>query len=177
MHEIGLGKLITTEQNRDAIHIAVAPVIAAERLAPGQHIGFVEGSATHVRAGETRLGIVDPFLTDWVEKDQRFFMLLYPNTITSLRHEWVHPAFDALPTKEQVAKTVADKDAKDELCRYAREQGVDYDRLICIMQYGSRGGDEQVDSVLPGYVWDLYERVTGDKASQSRREEYMGCAC
>ena len=33
-----VGSLITSEVKRDAFHIAVAPVIATERLAPGQKL-------------------------------------------------------------------------------------------------------------------------------------------
>jgi hypothetical protein len=86
------------ERRRDAIHIAIAPVTAAERLLPGQHVGFVSGDTEHVgvvNAPSRCLGIVDPFLRQAVEKGQRFWLFLYPNTVTSLRHYWTHPAFTA----------------------------------------------------------------------------------
>lgn len=91
------GKLIEDgDRRRDAIHIAVAPVTATERLRPGQHVGLVSNDTEHVGvmvSSETCIGIVDPFLNEAVEKDQRFWLLLYPNTITSLRHYWTHPDF------------------------------------------------------------------------------------
>jgi hypothetical protein len=93
-----LGSLIEDgDRRRDAIHIAVAPVMAAERLLPGQHVGLVSGDTEHVGAMEPNrcLGIVDPFLRQPVEEGQRFWLFLYPNTITSLRHYWAHPAFTA----------------------------------------------------------------------------------
>lgn len=34
------------------------------------------------------VGIVDPFLRESVQPSQRFWLFLYPNTVTSLRHEW-----------------------------------------------------------------------------------------
>jgi hypothetical protein len=91
-----LGRLIEDgDRRRDAVHIAVAPVTAAERLTPGQHVGLVAGETEHVGPAETCIGIVDPFLTQPVEVGQRFWLFLYPNTVTSLRHYWTHPAFTA----------------------------------------------------------------------------------
>lgn len=93
-----LGRLITDgDRRRDAIHIAVAPVTAAERLAPGQHVGLVqEGSWELAGPCAAPIGIVDPFLAGPVEPGQRFWLFLYPGTVTSLRHIWTHPAFTAV---------------------------------------------------------------------------------
>jgi hypothetical protein len=92
-----LGQLIEDgDRRRDAIHIAVAPVTAAERLAPGQHVGLIrEGGTELVGPCEQPIGIVDPFLAGAVEPGQRFWLFLYPGTVTSLRHIWTHPAFTA----------------------------------------------------------------------------------
>ena len=92
-----LGQLIDDgDRRRDAIHIAVAPVTAAELLRPGQHVGFVRsGDLETVGPCASPLGIVDPFLSGAVEPGQRFWLFLYPNTITGLRHVWTHPAFTA----------------------------------------------------------------------------------
>lgn len=100
-----LGHLIEDgERRRDAIHIAVAPVTASCRLSPGEHVGLVEReSAELVGPCENNIGIVDPYLTADVEPGQRFWLLLYPNSVTGLRHVWTHPAFTA------VAAAVAEK--------------------------------------------------------------------
>lgn len=92
---LSLGRIIDSPQERDAIHIAIAPVIAGEVLHPGQPIGFKDDEIT-AWIIDTPIGIVDPFLTEFVKKDQKFWLLIYPNTITSLRHEWSHPAFKPL---------------------------------------------------------------------------------
>jgi hypothetical protein len=88
-----LGKLIESNAFRDAVHIAVAPVVAGETLSPGRHVKLGDDlRATSGGASET-IGIVDPFLTADVQQGQRFWLFLYPNTVTGLRHAWTHPAF------------------------------------------------------------------------------------
>ncbi len=86
-----LGTILDDDTRRDAVHIAVAPVIAGERLLPGQRIGIVEGVA--YRDVRVDVGIVDPFLRKPIGEGQRFYIWLYPQTITSLRHVWSHPDF------------------------------------------------------------------------------------
>lgn len=92
--DIGIGKLIDQERHRDAIHIAVAPIEAGHELRPGDRIGIYEGKAVGSAIGLVQpIGIVDPFLTHVVLPGQRFYAFLFPGSITSLRHEWEHPAF------------------------------------------------------------------------------------
>jgi hypothetical protein len=87
------------DARRDAIHVAVAPIIAGMPLDPGDHvwIGDNSGAAYKEQGQETSrtIGVVDPFYNGVVVKGQRFWLFLYPNTITDLRHVWSHPAFKA----------------------------------------------------------------------------------
>lgn len=89
-----VGKLLYSKARRDAIHVAVLPVIAAHTLRPGEHVGIsYEFDGLHfVGDVDDKIGIVDPFLTDTVPTNGKFYLLLYPNTITSMRHHWEHPA-------------------------------------------------------------------------------------
>ncbi len=73
-----LGQLAPADAGRDAIHVAVLPMMATRLLLPGQRL---------------KNGIVDPYLIDAVQPGQRFWLCLYPNTVSSLRHVWTHPAF------------------------------------------------------------------------------------
>ena len=73
-----LGKPITEPAGRDAVHIAVIPMLATREMRPGEHL---------------KDGIVDPFLKEPVRAGERYWLFLYPATITSLRHVWTHPAF------------------------------------------------------------------------------------
>lgn len=89
-----IGKLLEGEgAERDAIHIAVAPMVASVQLAPGEHVGLTACGKACGRS-DNHIGIVDPFLQGDVEPGDEFFVFLYPNTVTSLRHVWTHPAFD-----------------------------------------------------------------------------------
>ncbi len=97
-HGPQLGRMIGNgELRRDAIHIAVAPVTASCRLAPGEHVGLIEKDNVElVGPCAENIGIVDPFLSADVEAGHRFWLLLYPDTITGLRHVWTHPAYSAV---------------------------------------------------------------------------------
>lgn len=87
-----LGTIHTTGQHRDAIHLAVEPVLAGEQLHPGEHIIVREGMAFGTDIGRG-LGIVDPFLKQDVLTGQPFWFVMYPRQVHSLRHVWTHPAF------------------------------------------------------------------------------------
>lgn len=91
MSDTKLGTYPSKDAKRDAIHIAIAPVIAATNLRPGQHVGLIKDNI----AGEVAepIGIVDPFLQSQVYKGEMFYLLLYQQTITGMRHHWKHPAF------------------------------------------------------------------------------------
>lgn len=101
MEQAKLGQLITSPVGRDAIHIAIAPVTAGEDLNPSERVILDkngEAFGRHV-GGPPPVGIVDPFLEDCVLKGQRFYLCLFPGTITSLRHVWSHPSFQTkVPT-------------------------------------------------------------------------------
>jgi hypothetical protein len=93
MIQTEVGKLLGPEASRDAIHVAIAPVVAAHELEVGQHVGLnKEGEASCVDS--PTIGIVDPYLNrEFVGKGDRFWLFLYPQTVTSLRHVWTHPSF------------------------------------------------------------------------------------
>ena len=90
--EAKLGLPPSGDDQRDAVHIAIVPVVAGEKLFPGQDVGIVGDSL--VGRSAHPIGIVDPFLKRSVQPNERCWLLLYPGSITSLRHDWTHPAFD-----------------------------------------------------------------------------------
>lgn len=107
-HDLKLGSLLpNTWQPRDAVHVPVIPVEAADTLLPGQHISLLEGKA--IPATGNGIGVVDPFLTAPVKTGEVFLLMLYPGTITALRHEWSHSAFPSITavTGEERAESEA----------------------------------------------------------------------
>lgn len=108
-----LGTIIGPDEGRDAIHIAVYPVQAAERMQPGDHVFInADGKAewTDIKSADG-VGIVDPFLAGQVKPGEWFWCLVYPRQITSLRHVWEHPSFPASgPVKVVVQETSAIQD-------------------------------------------------------------------
>lgn len=101
-----VGKLIVegTPAFRDAIHVAVAPVLAGMRMKAGDSVGLnAKGEAVF---SDHPVGLVDPYLCRdvcWVEVGQRFWLFLFPNTVTSLRHAWMHPAFTSRPPARETS--------------------------------------------------------------------------
>lgn len=96
-----LGRLVEGNLGRDAVHVAIVPVEAGQELWPGGHTGIGEDGLAYnaLMRNVKAVGIVDPFLATSVDKGQRFYLCLFPGTITSLRHVWSHPAFDAAARK------------------------------------------------------------------------------
>lgn len=195
---LGLGKIITTKQHRDAIHIAVAPVTAGERLHPGERVGFNDPCTTLVLAvpdGDA-IGIVDPFLKDAVEKGQEFWMYLFPGSITSLRHEWTHPAF---PLPDAPRAISGDKAESEKWLRdfVARSDCPDYDFLVEVASNGKALYDNEWGDTVRGHVegdyiffgntdahgeippefWYHVEVVTGKKLPFDDRPSYFSCSC
>lgn len=179
-----VGEILNSDQLRDAIHIAVAAVVATEVLAPAQTIGFVEGD-THnhnvdVCACELAMsvGIVDPFLRDKVKPGQRFWMFLHPNTITSLRHNWTHPAFSGEAQVEEHKSR-----SMEWMERFAGQYGVSASDMIQAGRnyirtgaYYSEGGTFEGESV-PEEYWDHFQIITGDAVDEDQKESFFSCSC
>lgn len=88
-----LGMIHFRPEGRDAIHLAVEPIEAGETLQPNDDVYVNDGRAYKYGKGK-RLGKVDPFLPGSVHPGQRFWLVVYPRMITSLRHVWDHPDFE-----------------------------------------------------------------------------------
>lgn len=97
-----IGKVITEQVKRDAVHIAIAPVVAGMFLRAGARVRLAPATLNVIIEAfpEDAIGIVDPFLSHGVDMDNLCWLFLFPGSVTSLRHEWTHPAFAAAEVKK-----------------------------------------------------------------------------
>lgn len=191
-----LGTIITADEGRDAIHVAVFPAKAAENLRPGDHVGFdTDGNAEWNAPGDdSAIGIVDPFITGKISKGQWFWLLVYPRQITSLRHVWEHPSFPSTgPVKVVVAESVqiTVEDPKVASERWLRDwiDGADcpdFFTTIGAMLAQRDGGSWDSDYVhfnnidaygsIPTEAWHHLGIFVGEDLSGDR-PSYFSCSC
>ena len=173
MSDPKLGQLIAGDADRDAIHVAVAPVVATEQLYPGEHIGFVEeGDCEKVGRTSAPIGIVDPYLRGGVTAGDRFWMFLYQGTVTSLRHHWGHSAFNADTGPHH--KWITELASSVGLSYKDMIEGAD--AYVNRREYIMRGGLLEGESV-PKEFWEHYEAVTRKKVSEDKRGSFFSCSC
>lgn len=180
-----LGTIHVTPQKRDAIHLAVEPVEAAEKLWPGDHILVVQGMAARTEPGKG-LGIVDPFLLGCIHPGQKFWFVMYPRMVHSLRHVWTHPAFVDEPLSGSSTKASSPTaNALTWIEKHADVLGLSYDELMqaaeewlehedYYTQYGSESMRSDFD---PAGFWPRYEIVTGKVVAQDKRQSFFSCSC
>ena len=176
-------KPIPDNSGRDAIHLAVEPVIAGTTIFPGQHIGIENGLAG---ASANPLGIADPFMSCPVKQGERFWLVVYPRQITSLRHVWSHPGFmDEAPQDADVKS-----DSEAWLINYANEIDEDLDVLLDAARsylssdeyfYGrekhSYHGKFEGATTHPDF-WTHFEAHTGEHVPDDQREDsFFTCSC
>jgi hypothetical protein len=176
-----LGTIIGPGEKRDAIHLAVLPVVAGERLYPGQAISARDGIAMPDAYG---IGIVDPFLGAAVEPEEHFWMVIKPRLITSLRHVWTHPAFPDEPGAEAPATPKPDKEASERWLRDFCERS-DCPGYEAVMAAAVDGGDGEylhfygrdAHGEIPPEFWGHVEVVTGQGIAKENRADWFSCSC
>lgn len=186
-----LGTIIDATAGRDAIHLAVEPTVAKMKMFPGQDVN-VDGSCL-----EPWVGIVDPFLKGPVMPGQTFWLVLYPRTITSLRHVWAHPAFGdpskPIPSANKAASEAwlrefvskGDCPNYDDLIAAAIGKNVhqntetEYPGYYAIRNDGEylHFGGRDAHGEIPPEFWDHVEIVTGQTIPKHQRASWFSCSC
>lgn len=192
-----LGTLIDDKQKRDAIHLAVEPVISAGYLEPGTRVRIANGMAFEAEEpfrpedDSWWHGIVDPFLAKRVEPGERFWFVMKPREVRSLRHVWSHPDFpDEVGAIKERAITKEDSEQwLRDFCRAA--SCPDFDTLMGLLQGKDTqfGEDRAVFSddeylfisgydasgFIPGEFWVHAENYLGVKFPS--HPAYFSCSC
>jgi len=181
-----LGTIIGEGEKRDAIHLAVEPTVAAEKLYPGQDVG-VDGTRANP------VGIVDPFLKSPVMPGDRFWLVVYPRQINSLRHVWTHPAFPdevLLPSRvytkseseNYLRNFAADADVPSFEAMIAAASGEDVSKLPRHAHLSVEIDSEALTFIgttasgeIPPEFWDHLEVYTGKRIT--KRPTYFSCSC
>lgn len=162
MSDTILGTVPDENSVRDAIHIAIYPLIAGELLKPGQQIGIVDNKG--FLNAPKKIGIVDPFLSHNVKKGTRFWLVLFQKSVTGMRHHWEHPDFK----NEEIPEIDEKNSSVIWMENYASNINISYDELIEGMnnyikcgQSFSKGGKFEGINKIPEKFWDHYYNITG----------------
>lgn len=185
--DIKLGEIIKGKAERDAVHIAVVPLIAGKDLWKGNVVKLSLTDKETALDGEYNsgeaIGIVDPFLNDYqVPKGAKFWCYLFPNSVTGMRHHWQHPILDKPPV-------ALSGDSEKWLREFADRWNFDYDEMIAA---GIGGGSDWRYATARGYdlhgaqglgedhdlFWQHLEAMTGMVFDQAHREGMdWSCTC
>lgn len=186
--DIGIGKLLGLHRfeipaERDAVHIAVIPVIAAEPLVPGDSVCLVEGESITVKRcyADVRLGVVDPFITSNIEPGDEFYLFLEPGSITSLRHNWEHSAFEPKteinPDKIHAKKVL---EAISENCGMSLDEMMEAaNRWADYSEYTFENTEQYKNLTINEWknFWEAYQIYAKRNISKNQQQNFFTCAC
>jgi len=180
--EVGKVLSLSEEAERDAIHVAIVAMIANERLIPGQHVGIADKDKNRIGTSADPIGIVDPFIRKrYIFEGERVYLFFYPQTITSLRHNWTHPSFEPL----------VQVDAKEAARKWLENWGLSvlgmsFDQLMIAAKNWIERGDYHplgFDTPSECYeqkeeFWKNYEIYTGNKTiAEDQKTSFFSCSC
>lgn len=175
-----IGQLLDLQAVRDAVHFPIAPAYAAERLKPGQHIGLSPDGTAVKKSPSECVGIVDPFLKDPVKPGERFYLFVYQQTVTDLRHAWTHPK---IPAESPKLEPKPNADAVARLEDFADNIGLSYQELLDAADSFVRGGNYLCEGGrwegqgMPDTFWDDFQLVTGTEVAGDKRWSFFSCSC
>lgn len=171
---LGIGTILEHDRPRDAIHVAIIPVVAADEICPGERVKLEDGKARACKLAKDTIGVADPFLRRNVLPEQRFWLFLNPGSIVGLRHQWVHPA---LPAEGEDPR----KPASEKWLRERAERAcMSYEDVLAGAIGGDGHGGDDYARELPREpdFWLHIAVVTGMTFTDNHRENtFFSCAC
>jgi hypothetical protein len=124
---------------------------------------------------------------------ERFWIVVYPRQITSLRHVWEHPAFPLSGETEKSSASVHPADPADISRQWIRDFAESVGLGSSTLMVGATdwvndkkcGGDGEYlcfgglleGQNVPDEFWTHYERVTGDTVIEDHRCSFFTCSC
>lgn len=206
IREPKLGQIITgdgPEIRRDAVHIAVIPMIADEELRAGDSVALTADRTRAFRrhrsislwSNENKeseqvtlagsIGIVDPFLITEVKQGERFWLFIYPGQVTTLQHHWTHPAFildyvkpapDATPATDVPDKAASERWLRAYALRYWQYSDPDegYRKLLEQMSNGTPTYEGTIEMHSRGDLHDAEELKKHAEIVLGKKIDYDG---
>ena len=140
------------------------------------------------------IAIVDPFLAQNVKTGQYCWAVLYPRTVTSLRHHYTHPDVpelaDVTAAMDEGRKAASRRWIDQYAAQFTRsyfdeedEQTIDGELLIAsATSYLHSGHHLCCGGMFEGEgtsdeFWDHYEVVTGKAVPERKRGNFFACSC
>lgn len=179
--DIGIGRLVK-DGVRDAVHIAVIPVVCGDAfLDPGEKVTLRLNGKAYGAGNGKGAGVVDPFLPERIKEGDRFYLFLYPGSITSLRHHWTHPD---IPEERMKGELDEDRErAKANLNHFAVSVGLSLDELLrgagSYLKYGEYliDGGRYEGVYMPDTFWQDYQVYTGIAVNEDKQGHFFSCSC
>jgi hypothetical protein len=181
---------------RDAIHAAVIQVTAGHELWPSQPVRLQGEDVTTLiavavpeHATNKPIGIVNPFRREKARAGDAIWVLMYPGSVTSIRHDWGHPAVPESMTAPRILRSAeAVEQARSWMEEFAKEAGLEYEIVISAARsYADRGewyvqhGEDSARSAMWGVgedkFWLNYQILTGHLVAESNRGTVFSCSC
>lgn len=172
-----LGSIIDENAKRDAIHLAVEPVVIGEDdMFPGQNVCIRGGKV--FSSGSKLLGIIDPFLKTPPNKGDKVWLIVYPRTISSLRHVWEHPDFKSQQYKDKEISIVKSEEWLKDFCEETDCPPYEEVLQAALENYSSDSlhfSGRDASGSIPDEFWDHIENITGIRVPA--RPTYFSCSC
>lgn len=113
---------------KDAVHTPIISVVAQHGLRPGEYVLITDDGVARRATQKTGVGVVDPFHKGNVKAGEIFWVLVNPNLVSEVRHEW---DLEEIDTKIKYVKPKQQLDFRNQyLVKYAKQLGLDYDQFI-----------------------------------------------
>ena len=181
-----IGEVLSGPGDKDAIHIAVVPVLLGEDFdggVAGHPVRIVGGKA--YRANYGAIGILDPYLTNYfLGEGSWVYMFLNPGSITDLRHEWTLAAFDDNKDPNPIPRL--NEESVNWLTNFADDLGASYDWLVIQCKDALESGEEEpyitfghdIHEYSTAEFWNHFKKATGWKVDiRKAKKIYFSCSC